>query len=257
MPQNDTTEHRQVLPLSARTPDALAAYARTMSAYLREHDELDPAAVAATLQWGRSAMEYRASVAFRTVAEAAAALDGVGEPTPIAYSPRGHIARVRFALPGTGDQFPGMGRGLYESEPAFREALDRCAELARVPLGMDLRTALFTDTAPAAADPFAALRGESASESTELTTRTDLAHASVFALNYAAAQLWLDYGIEPDALLGYSLGEYSAACLAGVLELEAAVPLVVRRARLIAEAAPSGMLTVATSADRVGGYLTP
>ncbi len=255
--QDDTPDHRHVLPLSARTPDALAAYARTMSAYLREHDELEPVAVATTLQSGRNAMEYRACVPFRTVAEAAAALDGVGEPTPITYSPRGHVARVHFALPGTGDQFPGMGRGLYESEPGFREALDRCAELARPLLGMDLRTALFADAAPATPDPFAALRGESSSEPTELTTRTDLAHASVFALNYAAAQLWLDYGIEPDALLGYSLGEYSAACLAGVLELEAAVPLVVRRARLIADAEPSGMLTVATSAQRVGEYLGP
>ncbi|MEU0869385.1 SDR family NAD(P)-dependent oxidoreductase [Nocardia brasiliensis] len=250
---------RHILALSGRSPQAVTATAHALAEHLRSHPRLHPADVAATLQAGRSAMPHRAAVPFETLLEAAEALDEVGRRVPVTAVPHGQAPTVRFVLPGTGDQFAGMGRDLYRADPAFRAALDHCAEIAAVPLGMDLRTVLYPDSAPAPSDPFAALRnrGTTTPPSDELVSRTDLAHAAVFALSYAAAQLWRGRGVEPTGLLGYSLGEYTAACLAGVFDVEVALPLVVRRAQLVAAAAPGAMLTVAMGAERLADYLGP
>ncbi len=256
--QEPADEQRwHILPLSGRSPETLTATAHAIAEYLRSNPRLAPAAVAATLQAGRSPMPCRTAIAFRTLLDAAEALDEVGRRVPVQTAPSGRQPTVRFVLPGTGDQFPGMGRDLYRTHPVFREAIDHCAEVAAESLGMDLRTALYPDAAPAASDPFAALRRDTTTGPGELVTRIDLAHAVIFALNYAAARLWQSYGIEPSGLLGYSLGEYSAACLAGVFDVEAALPLVVRRAQLVAAAEPGAMLTVATSQDRIAEYLGP
>ncbi|MFI6041602.1 SDR family NAD(P)-dependent oxidoreductase [Nocardia sp. NPDC051321] len=263
-PPVEVTEHdpedRQrwhILPLSGRSPEALTGAAHAISEYLRSNPRLAPTAVAATLQTGRTCMPCRTAVSFRTLPEAAEALDEVGRRVAVASVPRGPRPIVRFVLPGTGDQFPGMGRDLYRSHPAFRAAIDRCAEIAADPLGMDLRAALYPDAAPVISDPFASLRGDATATAGELITRIDLAHAVIFALNYAAARLWHSYGIEPRGLVGYSLGEYSAACLAGVFDVEVALPLVIRRAQLVAAAEPGAMLTVAAAVDRVADYLGP
>ncbi|HEX6202043.1 MAG TPA: SDR family NAD(P)-dependent oxidoreductase, partial [Thermoanaerobaculia bacterium] len=152
--------------------------------------------------------------------------------------------QVAFLLPGLGDHYPGMARGLYESEPAFRREFDRCADLLAPRLGADLREAVLAApaTAPAAAgglDLRRLVRG-GAPAGGELA-RTALAQPAVFAVEYALARLWMEWGIEPRAMLGYSLGEYVAACLAGVFTLEDALALVAERARLI-ESAPAGAM---------------
>ncbi|MFB8275285.1 SDR family NAD(P)-dependent oxidoreductase [Nocardia colli] len=255
LPEPDPEERWHILPLSGRSPETLTNTAHAMSEYLRSHPRLAPADVATTVQTGRNAMPCRTAIPFRTLLDAAEALDEVGRRVPVATVPRGQPT-VRFVLPGTGDQFVGMGRDLYRSHRVFRDAIDHCAEIAAESLGMDLRAALYSDASPAASDPFAALRGGAAAAG-ELVTRIDLAHAVVFSLSYAAARMWQSYGVEPSGLLGYSLGEYSAACVAGVFAVEVALPLVVRRARLVADAEPGAMLTVATAADRVAEYLGP
>ncbi|MFE9577514.1 SDR family NAD(P)-dependent oxidoreductase [Nocardia sp. NPDC006044] len=256
LPEPNPEERWHILPLSARSPEALTDTAHAMSEYLRSHPRLAPADVATTGQTGREAMPCRTAIPFRTFLDAADALDEVGRRVPVATVPRGARPTVRFVVPGTGDQFAGMGRDLYRSHRVFRDAIDHCAEIAAESLGMDLRTALYPASAPAASDPFAALRGGAAAAG-ELVTRIDLAHAVVFSLSYAAARMWQSYGVEPSGLLGYSLGEYSAACVAGVFEVEVALPLVVRRAQLVADARPGAMLTVATAVDRVAEYLGP
>ncbi|MEV6559363.1 SDR family NAD(P)-dependent oxidoreductase [Nocardia sp. NPDC051756] len=253
---DDSAPHQwHVLPLSARTGTALAVSAKALADHLRAQADIAPGALAYTAQFGRSALEHRTAVAFRTIAEAADQLDGVGTKVPAAVARRGEVAAVSFVFPGTGDQFVGMGRGLYDSDATFRAALDACAELAIPHLGTDFRTVLFAQEDADHSDLLSAFgRGGSGVDS-PLTSRTDLAHAAVFALDYAAAQMWLGRGIAPSALIGYSLGEYAAACVAGVFALEAVVPLVIRRAQLVAESEPGVMLTVGDSAERLAGYL--
>ena len=155
-------------------------------------------------------------------------------------------------FPGLGEHYPGMGRELYESEPGFRTELDRCAELLRPLLKQDLIELIYPPIpeAEAAAGPEIDLRRmlgrmrEEPDEASQRLRRTAVAHPAVFAVEYALARLWMSWGIEPQALIGYSLGEYVAACLAGVMSLEDALRLVVERAEMIEALPAGGMLAV-------------
>ncbi|MFJ9693766.1 FkbM family methyltransferase [Kitasatospora sp. NPDC101183] len=166
-----------------------------------------------------------------------------------------------FMFPGLGDHYLDMGRDLYRDHPVFRTELDRCAELLEPELGLDLRSVLFSEEASRDEAPELDLRrmlgrGEpEESEQERRLNRTEVAQPALFAVEYALAKLWASWGVEPEAMIGYSLGEYVAACLAGVLSLEDSLTLVARRAKLI-EAAPTGrMLAVMLSEEKLGGLL--
>lgn len=169
---------------------------------------------------------------------------------------------VVFLFPGVGDQYPGMARGLYEAEPVFRAAMDRCAEILRVHLGFDLRDALFADAGEPAGEPphgeidFRRLVGRApVSPAAERLRRTDVAQPAAFAVGYALARLWESRGVHPAAVMGHSLGEYTAACVAGMISLEDALELVALRALAI-QALPRGaMLAVPLSAGAVGPWV--
>ncbi|HSS47481.1 MAG TPA: AMP-binding protein, partial [Thermoanaerobaculia bacterium] len=138
---------------------------------------------------------------------------------------------VAFLFPGQGAQYVGMGKDLYDAEPAFRNAIDQCARLLQLHLGLDLRTVLYPS---ADADPAAgAARLE----------QTALAQPAVFAVEYALAELLREWGIRPAAMLGHSIGEYVAACLAGVFSLQDALALVAARGRLM-QSLPAGAMLV-------------
>jgi acyl transferase domain-containing protein/acyl carrier protein len=132
---------------------------------------------------------------------------------------------------GQGSQYVNMGRGLYEEEAVFREALDACAEALRAPLGLDLRDVLYCFG-----------RGEEQAAAELRQTR--LTQPALFAVEYALARLWMSLGVEPSAMIGHSIGEYVAACLAGVFALEDALALVAERGRLMQSRPEGGMLAV-------------
>ncbi|WP_433333351.1 acyltransferase domain-containing protein [Spirillospora sp. CA-294931] len=156
---------------------------------------------------------------------------------------------VVFMFSGVGDQYPGMAAGLYENLPPFRHALDRCFEL----LDMDLRTALYPEKADEPTKPgLAALFDQRAS--TQEIHRTVVAQPLAFATQYAMAQA---LGLTPSALLGYSVGEYVAACLAGVFSLDDALNLVALRARLVADLPEGAMLAVMSGPDAIEPLLEP
>ncbi len=235
----------QVLPLSARTPTALAAASAALADHLERAAGGDPAApadtsladaaladAAWTLQDGRRRHEHRRAVVCRSRAEAVAALRGEAPRRAVAGIHRGGRPGVVFLLPGQGAQRAGMAAGLYAAEPAFRAAFDRCRELIAAAGGPDLGVLL--DSAPAGADGAAA--------SGAGLDATEFAQPALFAVEVALAALWRSWGVEPAALLGHSLGELVAACLAGVFTLEAAAELVVERGRLMAACAPGAML---------------
>ncbi len=121
---------------------------------------------------------------------------------------------MAFLFPGGGTQYVGMGEELYRDHDVYRDAVDRCARILRPVLGRDLRTVLFEESDPEG-------------------TATLLA---LVVTEYATARTLMESGVRPDALIGHSLGEYTAACLAGVMELEEMLPLVAERIRLIKSA---------------------
>jgi amino acid adenylation domain-containing protein len=232
----------QLVVLSARSEAALESATDALATDLAAHPDWPLADVAFTAQVGRRAFPHRRVLVCRDMEDARQALTG-RDPRRLLDAVREPGKRpVAFLFPGVGDHYPGMARGLYDTEPVFREHLDRCCDLMSPRLGGDLREAIFEGgrEAAGAGPDLKRLLGREPRGQGKLS-RTLWAQPAVFAVEMALARLWMEWGVKPDALLGYSLGEYTAACLAGVLPLEDAALLVAERARLL-EGLPAGAM---------------
>src|SRR6185369_315838 len=256
----------QLLLLSARTPAALAVARVNLARHLAspEAAEQNLADVAHRLRIGRRAFRYRAAVVCRGRPEAISAL--TAPSVADLDSESSGAASAAFLFPGLGDQSVGMAADLYQQEPVFRRAIDATAGLLAPHLGLDIREVLWpagetTAAKTASAGPLDLRRllaqpaPEDENEATRRLNRTALAHPAVFAVEHALATLWMDWGVQPAAMIGYSLGEYVAACLAGVLPLAGALELVALRARLIDALPESAMLAVPLPASEVEAIL--
>ncbi|MGW4058213.1 SDR family NAD(P)-dependent oxidoreductase [Amycolatopsis sp. NPDC004747] len=228
----DTERRYQVLPVSARTADAADAAARRLGEHLAGTPDARLADVAFTLQEGRKTFEHRRVAVASDVDGAVAALTGAPATRvePVQDRP------VAFLFAGVGEQYPGLVGELYRREPVFRAHLDEC--LAHLDADGDLVTG-----ERGGGPSLAALLGRGGDEDPRAARlqRTELAQPLLFAVDYALARTLMDWGLRPAAMLGYSLGEYVAACLAGVLSLPDALALVAKRAELIA-ALPGGAM---------------
>ncbi len=250
----------QLLVLSAKTPSALQTATANLGRWLKERPDLDAvdlADAAYTLKVGRRALPYRRALVCRDSSEAATILAG-NDPARLLTADRGEGSRpVVFACAGLGGQHIGMGRGLYESEPAFRDVVDHCATVLEPLLGIDLRQVLYPAVSESATantpgvDLRRMLRRDEDSAEASALDDTRIAQPALFVVEYALASLLLEWGIRPHAVLGYSLGEYVAATIAGVLPLDGALALVAGRARLIAELPAGAMLAVALAAEEL------
>ncbi len=212
-----------ILPLAAKTPGALKTMTTELGRYLHAHPELDIADVAHTLHSRSGSFPHRRTTVCRDTDEAAELLLGAGSDTGqanIADRP------VAFLFPGAGAHYNRMGLDLYRSEPAYRTVIDRSAEILQPVLDYDLRSVLYTEKQDKRPDGTTLLDGEG-------TTQRSAAYPAVVATEYALATLLLSRGVQPIGLFGHSLGEYTAACLAGVFSLEDVLPLVAERERLI------------------------
>lgn len=263
-----TSRARQLLLLSACTQTALQAMTENLVAHLKTHAEQSLADVASTLQVGRNVFNHRRFVICANREEAISALE-TADARRMYNLYQTHKDRVPvFVFPGVGEQYAGMARELYQEEVLFREIIDRCLSFLRIHCGIDLREALALEsqqtqdvssereTRTAASLQELLGRGRQAQGTVnEQLKQTSFAQPAVFIIEYALAQLCMSWGICPEAMLGYSLGEYVAACLAGVLSLEDALVLVTRRAQLIQALAPGAMLAVALSQADVQPFL--
>jgi acyl transferase domain-containing protein len=219
-PRRDGAARTDLLVLSARTETAL----RTLSSRCaRQLEAISPAHLAdacATLRRGRSHLGHRLAVTGASPQELGASLSAfaTGSPAPQLVDGRAPKTppRIAFLFTGQGSQYAGMGRELYDTEPVFRRALDRCETLLRPHLDAPLLSVLWPD---AGARP--------------LLDETEYTQPALFALEYALSELWRSFGVEPHAVMGHSVGEISAACSAGVLALDDALPLVALRGRLM------------------------
>ncbi|MCY1078495.1 type I polyketide synthase [Archangium lansingense] len=233
----------QLLAVSARTPAALESATKRLEEALKGQPGVNLADVAWTLQAGRQRFTHRRFVLARSVEDAVEALSQPQGPRVLTESQDAVERPVAFLFPGQGSQHVDMGRALYEAEPVFRAEVDRCAELLKQHLdGLDLRTVLYP-------------KPEAAEECGKKLAQTALTQPALFTLEYATARLWMSWGVKPQAMLGHSIGEYVAACLAGVFSLEHALRLVAARGKLM-QGLPSGaMLAVPLSEDEVQPYL--
>jgi acyl transferase domain-containing protein/acyl carrier protein len=216
-----------LLILSARTRTALDALCRNLADHFERHPDAVPADTAFTLAVGRRAFQERRAFVCASVEDAIAQLRSGGAAATAPELPR----RVVFLFPGQGAQYAGMGAGLYRAEPVFRAAMDECAQLLQDRAGLDLLAALF----PSGDGEVAGI------------DETALAQPALFSIEYALAALLRAWGLEPEAMLGHSLGEYVAATVAGVFGLEDALALVAARGRLMQSTARGAMLAVPLS----------
>jgi malonyl CoA-acyl carrier protein transacylase/MFS family permease len=226
----------QLIALSARSEPELEATTRALEGCLEQ--EPTPTRLAAGLPAGRAAGPCRRIVVYRERSDAVAALRSLDSHRVATGRVRPTEARVVFMFPGGGAGYPGMAADVYAAEPAFRDEVDRCAELLSPQLDVDLRAVLY----PGSDDPAGAA---------ERIERPRYGLPSLFVTEYALARLWMSWGVEPGALIGHSLGEYVAACLAGVLSLEDALALVALRGRLLDTLPPGAMLSVNASEQEI------
>ncbi|GGK79047.1 type I polyketide synthase [Mangrovihabitans endophyticus] len=229
-PERTTAPARaEVLVLSARSPGALAAMAGTLLEHLRARPDQRLDEVAWTLQSGRHPFAHRGHLV-------RSRRDPDAEPKfRLSTAPAGNPS-VTFLLPGQGSQRPGMTRQLYDEVPGFRAVLDECCDLLRPVLGRDLRDLLYGDDT-----------GRAARE----LERVEVSQPALFAIDYALARTWMDRGVMPGAMIGHSLGELVAACLAGVLTLSDAATAIGVRASVLAEMPPGAMLAVSLPEEQV------
>jgi acyl transferase domain-containing protein len=229
-----------LLVLSARTSSALEAVTTNLAEHLKRHESTELADVAYTLQVGRTRFAHRRALVCRDLDDAIAALTTRDPQRVFTLAQEPQERPVVYLLPGQGSQYVGMGRDLYEGEPRFRRELDRCAELLRPHLDLDVRAVLYP------ASNVDAARGDEhvEAETDGRLNQTWLAQPALFCVSYALGRLWQSWGVRPAALVGHSLGEYVAACLAGVFTLEEALALVAARGRLMQQMPAGAMLSV-------------
>jgi phthiocerol/phenolphthiocerol synthesis type-I polyketide synthase E len=259
----DSAKPWQLLTLSARTATALNKMTERMGKHLRENPDQNFADVAFTLHVGRKAFEHRRAVICRDARHAVELLESrAGVAAGLASSSPRSIA---FLLPGLGDHYIDMGRGLYESEPEFKNQIDFCCEFLRPLLNFDLRTVMYPERAIRRQDETAAnkrldfrkmvLSGSENGSGENGLQRTVWAQPALFVLEFALAKLWMNWGIIPESMLGYSIGEYVAATLAGVISIEDSLRLLADRASRIEALDPGAMLAIGADEDTVRAML--
>jgi amino acid adenylation domain-containing protein len=229
VPEGEPGRAWHLLPLSARGEETLGAAVGNLARYLARHPEAGLADAAYTLQAGRRRFERRAVALCQDTEDAVRVLEG-GDPERLLFG-AGDADGVAFLFSGQGSQHPGMAAELYAAEPAFREQVDLACGLLAPRLGLDLRELLFAS-------------GENPGDTAARLARTELTQPALFVIEHALARQWMAWGVRPAAMLGHSIGEYVAACLAGVLSLEDALLLVAERGRLMGEREPGAMLAV-------------
>ncbi|HKI40376.1 MAG TPA: SDR family NAD(P)-dependent oxidoreductase, partial [Mycobacterium sp.] len=228
-----------VLPLSARSPRALVALAQRYGEWLNTHPKVDIADVCFTAGAGRSHFEHRAALVVDSVQSAREALAELAENRMRPGVVRGECTdppTTAWLFTGQGSQYPGMARELFDAEPVFADTVTRCADAINGMLPRPLLEALFATDRDTGGEPGETLR------------HTSFAQPALFAVEMGLARLWQSWGVGPDVVLGHSVGQYAAACVAGVFSLEDGARLMAERGRLFGTL-PDGGRMVAVFAD--------
>lgn len=228
----------QLLMLSARHRASIDNASMSLAAWLRAHSGQPLADIAYTLHVGREMFEQRRIVVASSHEEAAGLLEAGDAQRVFTHRVEKEHPSLVFMYPGGGAQYFRMGSGLYEAEPLFREHVDRGLALLKSRCGTDLSQFLLG--AP-----------EQRDEATRLLARPAIQLPLTFLVEYALTKLWEQYGLRPESVIGHSMGENTAACIAGVFSFEDTLGLLLLRGQLVEEAPAGGMLSVPLCANEL------
>jgi malonyl CoA-acyl carrier protein transacylase/NAD(P)-dependent dehydrogenase (short-subunit alcohol dehydrogenase family)/acyl carrier protein len=245
--------------LSARTPTALDKMTKNLAEYFKKNllnrgnheNPTNPgptlANAAYTLKLGRAAFKYRRMLVCSNIHEAMDILSSPDSSHLHSFAAKEEKQPMVFMFPGQGSQYVDMGWGLYIREPAFKEDMDRCFEILKSLMGYDIKEILY---------PRISMSEASREERTKKINQTKIAQPVLFVFEYALAKQLMRWGIKPDAMIGHSIGEYTAACLAGVFSLEDALSLVAMRGKLMQKLPPGRMVSIPLPQEKVKALLT-
>lgn len=226
---SSSTRKYELLLLSARTAGSLQKMTFNLSEFLKHNKDLNLADVCFTLQVGRKEFPYRRKIVCNNIDEAISALSDPQKSNAGIYKLNSEHPPVIFMFSGLGAQYAGMCKGLYEQEPLFRKELDECFKLVYSITGTEIINVLYS---------------ENAAEDPALYNRIDVGQYITFITEYALTKMLMSWAIIPSAMIGYSFGEYVAACISGVFNLEDALKIICKRATLIKNTQPGMMLSV-------------
>ncbi|WP_414568359.1 SDR family NAD(P)-dependent oxidoreductase [Nostoc sp. CCY 9925] len=243
LPLSSASRSWQLLLLSAKTESALETATQNLAQHLMSHPDQNLADVAYTLQVGRRDFNYRRMLVFCDIQDALNELNEQASKRVFTQFQQPNENRfIAFMFPGQGSQYADMAKELYETEPIFREEVDRCCQILTTHLGLDLRSLIYPNESEKAA-------------AAEKLKQTCFTQSALFVVEYALSQLWISWGISPQAAIGHSVGEYVAACLAGVICLEDALALVAIRGKLMQQLPSGKMLSVPLKAAEIESFL--
>lgn len=229
-PAEEDPREEQLLVLSARSAEALEEATTNLAESLKT-TQSSLADVSHTLQNGRREFLHRRALVASDAAEAISLLEKPKDRKVLTGSTNQRRRPIVFMFSGQGSQYVDMARGLYDTEPEFRSHVDRCAEILEPLLDRDIRDVIYPDSADR-------------EEASEVLRQTEYTQPALFVIEYSLAMLWQSWGVHPSALVGHSIGEYVAACLAGVFTLEDALAVVAARGRLMQSLPKGSMLAV-------------
>ena len=233
---------RQLIVLSAKSETALRASSRNLANAMRAQDDVSLADIAYTLQVGRRAYSYRRVLVAKDKEEAIALLDDGESKRVVNTRCQSNNPSIVFMFPGGGAQYAGMGAELYRNQSVYRAAFDACLGYLDESLAAEIKALVFAE-------------GDELELASVSLERPSMTLPSLFATEYALAKQFMFWGCQPVAFIGHSMGEYTAACLAGVISLEDAIELVLLRGQLFEKTPPGGMLSVSLPANEARTYM--
>lgn len=233
---DDASRPWQLLTWSANTPAELDTLGNNLADFLNENGQANLADVAYTLKTARPTLPHRRMLVCRDREDALRILENDTSRVFTAVEER-RERKVAFLLPGQGAQYVNMGKELYENEPLFRADIDYCCEYLKTYLKLDLRDLFYPK--------------DKLDEAAGQLAQTRFTQPAIFIIEYAVARQWMRWGVEPMGMIGHSLGEFAAACIAGVFSLEEGLRLVAARGRLIQQVAGGAMVSALLSEEEL------
>jgi len=234
---------RQLFTVSAKTETALNTMTKELGEYLRNNKDICLEDAAYTLHIGRKEFSHRRVFVCEDRNDAISLMSNNDNKRVLSGEIHQNIPSIVFMFPGQGAQHVNMGLDLYNNEKIFKENIDTCAEILKPLLGVDLRTVLYPESSQE-------------NEAAKQLKQTGITQPALFVIEYALAKLWKKWGIQPEAMIGHSVGEYVAACLSNVFTLEDALFILAARASLIQEMPAGSMRAVRLTENEITPFLS-